>query len=503
MSEITSPHHHDNFQLRGPHEVAEMLVQFEKRKALQSLRHFTDKDWNDIGEKAFVTANWLKDTEPSHLQQPQNLDADKAKAMYSDLHRWNRSAHEKIIEKLEVPFAALAQRLIAKAFAHPEQLRELARPIEIDEIPYSVATLPPNLFDIDNSGAPYLPNNDYDAAYLAHITGLHASKLISHVGMWPLAKRHSELSHESTASQVASELKRRMRENDQTFSTDKGLNDWKKYRKLFEKHLEKDNLSLFENAAFMSYQKNRNATAASGFFDQLTEEFDSFLLTSMVTGSLFTSQLRVPIGAYGKDFSVKLIRAATVMCRLIQDDKELGRGILAEIDPETEELMRAHLMRVQETDRYDLRRSMHDTAIEATSSIVGLFSILMAEGVPGCENNEDAALVDILESNLPRKVTAIMPQAVVVPSSLYGRHFKQMLSRKDSQLIIHPNAVDSIMQMHHNRTALFHKLWEAYGNDPSLPKPVRLGLRCPFKGDVTKKFAEALVVIYGVLSAKS
>ncbi len=157
-------------------------------------------------------------------------------------------------------------------------------------------------------------------------------------------------------------------------------------------------------------------------------------------------------------------------------------------------------MRTHNVDQYGLKQGLYNTGIEATSSMAALFSLLMAEAVPGREDDEDAALVDILESNLPRKVTALMPQAVVVPSTLYGRHFKQMLFGKGSDLTVNPEVIGRITQMHNNRSAIFHGLWKAYNLDPTLPKPVRLGLRCPFKGDVTGKFAEALVVVYGMLN---
>lgn len=499
MSEIISSQNKYN-RLHSPDEVAEVVYRFERAKAFQELSHFTPKEWDYIGDQAEITAYRLENAPPPHLKQPQNLEPGDAKALFGDLHQWNRPVHNKIIEKFEGPFLRLAERIIDRSLLQPEFLKTISQSLKIDEVPYSVSSLPPNLFTIDNSDEAYLPKNYYDAAYIAHTAGLHVSRLQMHFGEWPFGAKHDDISYLETASQVAFELRRRIVENDQTFFSEKGLRDWKKYRKLFATHLEEGNLSLIENAAFVSYQKNRTATAAGGFFEHVTEEFDSFLLTSMMTGSVFTSQLRVPVGAYGKDFSLKLIRAAAVMSYLIQQDGAFGAEILTEMDEESENLLKSHFMRTHNADRYDLKQGLYNTGIEATSSVTALFSLLMAEGVPGREDDSDAALVDIFESNLPRKVTALMPQAVVVPSTLYGRHFKEMLLGKGSDLTVNPEVVDSIMQMHDNRTAIFHELWKAYNADATLPKPVRLGLRCPFKGEVTGKFAEALVVIYGMLN---
>ncbi len=339
MPESISPHHHYDFRLRDPIEVAEIIHEFRSEQMLQELCRFTPEEWDRIEEKAEMTAYNLENAPLSHLDQPKDLDPIEAKAMFHDLHHWNRSRHDKIILKFEAPFCRLAERLVDKALSQPELLRDISRKVTIDEVPYSVASLPPNLFDIDGSGGVYLPKNYYDAAYLAHTTEQHLFKLSIHFGTWSLGMEHDELGHLKAASQVAFELRRRMLEGDSTFSMEKGIQDWKAYRKLFDKHLKVGNLSLVENAAFMSYQKNRTSTAASGFFEQLTEEFDSFMLTNIVTGSYFTSQLRVPIGAYGRNFSTKLIRAATVMSLLIQEDGEFEGDVLSDVDEESENLL--------------------------------------------------------------------------------------------------------------------------------------------------------------------
>jgi hypothetical protein len=490
----------DSMSIWSIYHTARKLDQ-DKTK-IDYVEGFFDRTSDDMAE-IDRWAQKLMQTQQEPSSQ-NNVERLVAREQYSDLNHWNRELHSRLVNMLEPTYLGLASRVINYATNHQDELQKMSSQIKPTRLSYRVASLPPNLFDHRDSRKPFIPETDEAIALLVSEFNFFNSRLMQREGVWPIRNRHA-LMDDSPLDQsmdIMRELQRRRNEGDQTFATEEGRMEWRRYSHLFKvKALNRRaaNMSLHQNATFISYGKNRDFTETGGFFEMTDGVFQSFFLADLYSSdSVFTSQIRVPIGRYGTEAARDLTLGTYMMMRIISKDAQFTKEIKAIAhDPATRPFLQQHLMRSKDsvTQSDAVEYGILQTAIEGTASISAVFAAVEADGVPGYEDDVWGGISAILDADLPLKVTAVMPQAVVVPMTLHGNYFRNPLVSKDQQLRIRPEVAYAWQKIHDRRTAAQHAAWSTYrqsgeGNVP----PVRFGLHCPFKGEVVREFSEALII---------
>jgi len=141
-----------------------------------------------------------------------------------------------------------------------------------------------------------------------------------------------------------------------------------------------------------------------------------------------------------------------------------------------------------------VEHGIKQTSFEGLHSIAAVFSAIEADGIPGFETDLWGGIGAVLDDDVLVQVASRAPQAVVVPTTLHGNYFKDLLVNKNEHLRMRPEVADAWREIHQRRTATQHAAWTAYRQSGEGVPPVRFGLHCPFKGKVVKHMAEALTI---------
>lgn len=489
-------------------------VALETTKEGRKLTSFYPPDFFKLSEddqKNLAYWRWGLENGSPVKKQRQEVEISRAEARekYKELGEWNRQLNDRLVEALEPAYCALADRIKTYAFDHQETLRALSSQIPLVEVPYSIASLPPNLFDHCPEGRPFIPQTDEEVIQLVSEFQVYNSRLGRELNIWPLRNLHRQINEErARAIDLMRELQRRRNEGDQTFTTPEGQRAWRRYNRKF-KQLAQDphthQLSLHENAAFVCYDNNRVFTEEGGFFEKTDGLFESFILADFpLSDSVFTSQIRAPVGWYGARAAADLALATHLTMQRIVKDQQFVRELKAIAhQPCLRTLLHDHLMRSH--DRHSpytsdaVEYGILHTALEGMASVSASSSLLEADGVPGFKHDLWGGITALLDAEVPKMVTAAAPQAVVVPPTLYGNYFRNPLETTSKRLRLRPEVVAKWREIHDKRTAVRHAEWQAHRQSNTSDPPIRLGLHCPFKGAVVQAFAEALTACRAVV----
>jgi hypothetical protein len=143
--------------------------------------------------------------------------------------------------------------------------------------------------------------------------------------------------------------------------------------------------------------------------------------------------------------------------------------------------------------------------IEGAAVIGALFAECEVDGIPGFEDDHWEGLNAMLDDDIPVKLAASVPPAVIMPPTLHGNYFKRMLIHDKNGLRVRPEVAEKIKQMHDQQTITLHARWLAYhqsltrSEQETLLQPVRFGLHCPFKSNVVRQMAETFILCRAAL----
>ena len=425
-------------------------------------------------------------------------DTSNASEQYRELNEWNRDLHNELVASLEPVYLGLADRVASFAIDHQYQLEQECRDVTLAQIPYAIAALPPNLFDHLEDG-PFLPATDEDMIKLVS-EYVFFNRRLAYLGM--PHRRIMGHSHMDSAVwqgfDVLLELQRRRYEGDQMFATESGQEAWRRYNEEFKRFRTGPLLiNLSSNAAYIAYSKNRKFTEAGGFFDLADGMFESFYLTNLDSRGAFTSQIRAPIGWYGHDAAKELALGTHMMLGLMSKDEQFNAEVkrIAHSN-DTRILHLRHLMRSRDfvTGGDQVEYGIKQTSFEGLHSVAAAFSAIEADGIPGYETDLWEGIAAALDDDVLVQIASGAPQAVVVPPTLHGNYFKDLLVNKNEHFRLRPEVSDAWHEIHQRRTVTQHTAWETYRQSGEGVPPVRFGLHCPFKGKVVKHMAETLTI---------
>jgi len=467
----------------------------------------------NTSERKEIEANansWLEilDTPRPDSLLGEDVDRAEARRQYSELSGWNRESHNLLTDTLEQAYRGLASRVADYAAEHQEALYNASSKVRLIQVPYTIAPLPPNLFDHRDPSRPFIPETNREIARLVSEFEVYNQRLMKKMSLWSTVAKHDFMGDVAPVRSLdlMLELQRRRETGDQTFASDEGRQSWIKYNETFKKLTldpQASNMTLHQNASFIAYGSNRNFTDAGGFFEKTDGRFESFLLADCHgSESPFTSQIRVPVGYYGLEAAQDLALGTHTMMRLVVRDKQFAREARAIANnPATRLFLQQHLMRSRDNNlRVDaVEHGIIQTALEGLLSVSATFAAVEADGVPGCKEDVWEGVSAILASDLPVKATAIMPQAVAVPMTLHGDYFREPLVGKGDLLRIRPEVAHKWQEIHDRRTAAQHMAWSNYYHTGEGKPPVRFGLHCPFKSATVREFAETLTVCRAVV----
>lgn len=425
-------------------------------------------------------------------------DTWNAPEQYRELNEWNRDLHNELMASLEPTYLGLAERVANFAIDHQYQLEQECRDVTLTQVPYAIAALPPNLFD-HQGGKPYLPATDDEAMRLVSeyvffnrrlaFRGMTASRSMNHSHMGSIVRQGFD---------VLLELQRRRQEDDPLFATQAGQEAWRQYNDEFKRsRADLSLVNLSKSAAYIAYSKNRQFTEAGGFFDMTDGMFESFYLADFDSKGAFTSQIRTPVGWYGQAPAKELALATHMMMGLMNKDKQFAEDIkrIAQ-SADTRALHLRHLMRSRDfvVAGDPIEHGIRQTSFEGLHSIAAVFSAVEADGIPGYETDLWGGIGVVLDDDVPVKVASIAPQAVIVPTTLHGNYFRDLIVNKNEHLRVRPEVSNAWHEIHQRRTATQYAAWTAYRQSGDGVPPVRFGLHCPFKGKVVKQMAETLTI---------
>lgn len=448
------------------------------------------------------------------------VERSAARQKYRELNEWNREGHNRLVEMLEPLYLGVAARIRSYAIDHQEKLGRMASQLELTRLPYSIASLPPNLFDHWGDGRPYIPKTDAEIAQLVgeYCTHAHRLRLIR---LMNLSASDAVATYGQSGSDlkvilaqgidIAEELQRRRLRGDRTFETEAGQREWKRYNEEYKRRCLRNTgyKSLLRNALFISYGNNIRFSQEGGFFESTDGKFDSFLLADFIDyfdtnayARMTVSQIRTPIGRYGVEAAESLARGTHLMMKLMARDKQFAadREKLAR-DPKMQTFLQEHLMRVLSgpfdepalTSR--ISQGILDTGFEGTLSANALSSATEADGIPGYENELWDGITATVKADTHVKLTSIIPEATIGPMSIHGDRYRDLLVNKHGTQILRPEVAQVWQAMQDRRTAQRHADWlDYFQSNRSGSPPIRFALHCPFKGPVVREFTKTLMV---------
>lgn len=442
---------------------------------------------------------------------------------YRELSEWNREGHNRLIEMLEPVYCGVAGRINSYAINHQEELGQMASQLKLFRLPYSIASLPPNLFDHWKDGRPHIPTTDAEIAQLVgeYCVHHHRLRLIRLLNLKEIDARamygQSGGNLKTILAQgmdIAEELQRRRKRGDPTFETETGQREWRRYNEEYKRRVLRstDYKSLLRNALFISYGNNIRFSEVGGFFDSTDGKFDSFLLADFMDyfdtdaySRMTISQIRTPIGHYGFEGAENLTRGTYLMMKLMVNDEQFAedRERLAR-DARVRTFLQNHLMRVlgRKSDEAALtvltqqtEMGILDTGLEGILSVNGLASAIEADGIPGHTGELWSGITTTVETDAHVKLTSIIPEAIIGPMAIHGDYFRNLMIRRHGTLLARPAVVRRWQAMQDRRTDQRHADWLSYyQSDRSGRPPIRFALHCPFKGPVVREFTKTLMV---------
>jgi|GEM_PF-3677286 len=451
-------------------------------------------------------------------EKPFDVSREEGKALYRELASWNIDKHLMLNYFLETPYLRTMERITRRIISDPEDIRRRAQEADPKIIPYKFAGLPPNLYD-HLDAAPFIPATTEGVFELVNQYAAYMKRLeTTRPAFW---RGYPKNSKERQAHDLILELLRLQKDDPLLFEAPAARAKWRRYNLAFKEQEPKEGFRpmFHQNVHFTNYANNRHFTATGGFFDKTDGMFGSYLLADFpYSSSPFTSQIRVPIGQYGQEAAEDLMRSTFVMMQLITEDQFMTTDVV--YSPEEQKFIIDHLMRSRDLhlDSHDetllfghLRYAMYQTALEGMASVSALSAWLEGDGIPGHETDIWSGLYALLSDDVYVKMTAVMAQAVVVPTTLHGNYFRHPLEPTPTGYRMSRDVAEKIQEIQDRRTKDMHGTWMRYylASEGRLPTahalhelrekdetaiPVRFGLHCPFKGDVVRQFAEALML---------
>ena len=424
----------------------------------------------------------------------------------SQLQKWNYPIHLRLKQLLGPPLIELAQRTQQRIQENPDEIREIATMAGGRELSYSVASLPPNLFDHIKNVTPFLPQTDAEGIRLVNDWAYYHDRMLwqEHGNAPALHRNFGNWTTEAVRRGFLEELIRRRQSGDTSLTDSASGERWHRYRWQYWANF--PDVALQYNAAFMTYPSNYDFTSAGGFFDVATEQCDSFILTHNSTDHWLNTQSRTPVGKYGVDFA-RLLACANYVVGFLTSAEGLFQVDMEKLteNPEVSNFLQDHLLRAH--DRRHIIEALNSTQQEANKSVGEKLSWLTHGGVPGY--SESLCALNALQSQrLPSKSTAITPLAVVGPSALHGRYRKDIYNIDDDtgRITFSDDYIATMGAMRRYRARNFHyQQWKTYLQRSSgklaPTKPVRTGHACPFNGLVTHLFAQLNVDVANILAA--
>jgi hypothetical protein len=425
-----------------------------------------------------------------------------ARDAYADLNAWNREKHTQMVELLEPLFLRHIERIANFIIMYPHEIKKTADAIPVHQIPYTFAGLPPNLFDHLDPEKPFLPQTKQSVLDL--INGFQTyNERLRHLQKWDVICNGKE----DPYYDIGLELLRKQRTHPELFTTIAEQEAWRDYNQAFKQHkLTLNRPTFHQNVIAVNYVQNRQYSEKSGFFDKTDGMFDAFLLTDFYPSHKpVTSQVRIPFNYGHETQATELLKGTHVLMQLLMQDKQLVQE--AKTLSAYNDFFDTHLTRARglESIQPAYLNGLYGTMIEGAAVIGALFAECEVDGIPGFEDDHWEGLNAMLDDDIPVKLAASVPPAVIMPPTLHGNYFKRMLIHDKNGLRVRPEVAEKIKQMHDQQTITLHARWLAYhqsltrSEQETLLQPVRFGLHCPFKSNVVRQMAETFILCRAAL----
>jgi hypothetical protein len=219
-----------------------------------------------------------------------------------------------------------------------------------------------------------------------------------------------------------------------------------------------------------------------------------YLLTSLSSPHRIGMYMRVPIGAYGSSFASRLSRTATLLCDMIEQDRELAGDLWHTVDAHYN-VVANHSTRgranraVTQGVNYGNQESAIVAAQEGIISMVAAINMLTAEQVPGFEREDGAErlLEQLAKDDMLNKLTLFIAQGVAGSVGVNGIYIPGMVQNEGGKLSFSEDALARLESLRNGVTAIMHARWTDYharaaekgveAADAELPQ-VLLGLPC-------------------------
>lgn len=402
----------------------------------------------------------------------------------SDLRRWNAPIQAELAEVFVEPLQTLTERLemtidacindkdIADTGINTGAVKSLMDWHPTDIIPYSVASLPPNLFDHCRwSNRPFIPTDDYELQKFME-------------SFWPdhlrYGPRFASLHHPTEPEfmhNLENELRRRRGQQiDQE--------DWYTYQRAREEQERRGYTNLGHNASRVL--DSRQFPEDRGIFELATGQCKQFVLMDTSSLHRLTSPVRTPIGDYGLNLAIKLSRTTGFIIDFIESDPDTRR-IMYERAVAHPEVLEKHTLRGQDKRMPGEDHGSLITLEEGVASCHGQLTSLTTQAVEGFASWQGDELVKkVIDERLISKATRLSSVGTVASHSLYGTYIPDMLEHIENDRYMVPRHTREAMAAlcGHNIDTYHYPLWADHhkvaldGLAGGVKPPTRLGLPC-------------------------
>ncbi|HSX15515.1 MAG TPA: hypothetical protein VLF40_01875 [Candidatus Saccharimonadales bacterium] len=299
---------------------------------------------------------------------------------------------------------------------------------------------------------------------------------------------------------------------------------WQTYEDLYAAHVakgtERDLLELWVYRLREVYSKNHHiGMDRPSKFVPYHANFERFVYAAAENGQLpkmsMPRALVMPIGAYGQEFSERLLRATVLTVEQLATivDGEAATVAAEHADVlsrrtsrgRSEQNMQVSLLSDEITAEPITAATPKAIMQEGALSIMQAVALLMADTVPGYDD-PDVLLQDLVNQGVVERFTRKLPMAFVGPLTLKGVYYPNPLEVVDGKLQFTPGFEEHMQEVRAKYVAralaeleVRHRVFKTASEvDKAIWQEGQLGIMCPVAGEGggIRKLSEAMVSLF-------
>ncbi len=159
---------------------------------------------------------------------------------------------------------------------------------------------------------------------------------------------------------------------------------------------------------------------SSEYFSSFSESAESRYLGNKSFDQPLDPLVIVPVGLYGERFAKATAMTGSVL-------SELAGRLMKK---ESRQLLQSPYERIIREETFT--RSPHTTLAEGIQSIAAGIGLLTSEGIPGYEDNPIEGMQQLIDQRVFQHFAAHAPTAIILPMTIVGLRFKEILTSDDN-----------------------------------------------------------------------